>query len=200
MKQKAKTCFSKTLLTTFVFLMMVMAAVVTTPQKLQAAPTLSKADFTKANGKPKLNFVKFCKDNGYTGDFSYAWYTVCPTKKGENVGVQFKKFSTKRKIRTEKSSKKDVLKAYGETAILKENLKEDALYKANKDSGAFGALARKHIKKCKTYVQYSYFDRAERAEYTIRFYFNKNDKVQVISYFRNLEQMEFSYNEAHGPM
>ncbi len=185
MKQQKTTGAIKKLLGIIFGVLILAAGVMLQTQTIQAAPALSKADFSKSYGKPKVNFVKWCEECGYTGLGSWAWYSVYPDAK-DDEGIKIENFATKRKIKIKKSTKSQVFKQYGTATEMKVNVKNDYIYKVC-GTGSSGKAQKKAIKKSKTYVDYSFFDRKDSCSYRLRFYFTKQNKVNMVVYIKNYD-------------
>lgn len=138
---------------------------------VQAASKMTKADFTKSYGTYKINFIKSYKD--YPCSFSYFSLLYQINQPG-------KLFRTKRNI-TLNATKKAVVKAYGKTKFKKVNIKKDNFYYILKSKNC--STQSKLVKSSKTYADYKC--KVGKDMYTLRFYFDKNKKVQVIVYLKN---------------
>ena len=165
-----------------VFIVLAICFALAGGQTAKAAPApLSKADFTKSYGKPKLNFIKWCDNNGYD---VCAWLAIYPDS-GDGAG-KLKDFATNRKIGIDKKyTKKAVFKKYGTAPVQKFVAKNDRIYKNAATTGEAGKKQRKQMKKCKTFVAYTFVDNEGQNDYQLRFYFDKKNRVQTIAYAKN---------------
>ncbi len=143
---------------------------------VEAASKLTKTDFKKSTGKYRFNFIKLSKN--------YQVYYQCINMVGETEKSD-KVFQTSRKIHVE-STKADVIKKYGKTQAKKVNVGKDNVYYAlKKTNDDPNAVSRKEIKKAKTYLDYKIT--ISGSEYRLRFYLDKNKKVNTIAYVQNYD-------------
>lgn len=121
------------------------------------------------------NIMKYLDENNpdETG-WSVAWYYVKDEDKSQGGVIK-----TNRGI-TLSSTKADVFKAYGEKKLSKVNIKTDKFYTRHEKAQDLFDNSTK-------YVQYTY--KNDNNEYVIRFYFNKKNKINVIVYFKNYDNL-----------
>lgn len=164
-----KTNLWKRVVAAFLMMALVFGVVQTTQvTTVQAASKkLTKKDITKTSGADKFNFMKLYASNKCAFIGAYEGDDVT-TKRGITIG----------------DSKSDVTKKYGKASIKKVNKKKDNIFYAAKKKGFSGTL--KGIKQSKRYTEYKY--NQNRTEYRLRFYFDKNNKIVLITYIKNYSE------------
>ena len=162
----------KLMLTAILVLTMVLAGA----QSVFAAAPLAKSDFTKSYGKNKVNFIKMSSEYD-----AYYYYTV--TTMGNKKEAPKKLFTTKRGI-TFNSSRKKIVSKYGAAELKKTDLANDVIFQDIRKSEGDNSSYVKLFKKMKWYMEYSY--RRNKTDYLLRFYLDRNKKVKVIMYVKDL--------------